>query len=491
MKSSHLFYNINHHSMKFKIFGLLFFLASIVSSAQVAKAQTDDAVFDMQQCIDYAVEHSTDMKNAILDEQSADSKVRETIGIGLPQVNGSVSVQKSPTLQRFYGQYSPNSTIGPTADQALQAGINDGDVFAAENFFQLKGAGDANLSINQLIFNGSYIVGLQASNTYKELSIKQKIKTKGDVTSDVAKSYFNVLINQDRLRLFEANLARLDTLYHNTVEMQKSGFAEQIDVDRLKVSLNNLKSEQENVKNLNILSMRLLKFQMNYPLDQQLKLSGSIEDVLSMSIGEIREDVAYMDRPDYQVLMTNRKLQELNIKNKYAEALPSIGAFATLGYSTQSPTFTGLFSTESNFSAVSGIGPDQWYKYSTVGLRLSWNLFSGMQRSFQIQQEKIELEKLENNIDQFEYAINMEVKEAALTLENALQKFEVQKENTELAERIFRITQLKYEEGVGSNFEVVEADSALKEAQTNYYNSLFEAIIAKIDLNMALGRNDQ
>ncbi len=477
--------------MKLNILGLLLGLSSTWAFGQTDQVEIKIPVYDLQQCIDYAVSNATGMQNAILDEQSATSKVRETIGIGLPQVTGSVSVQKSPTLSRFYSQYGPNSPFGPTADQAQQAGIKDGDVFAAENFFQLKGSGDANLSINQLIFNGSYIVGLQASNTYKELSIKQKEKTKGDITADVAKSYFNVLINQDRLKLFDINMARLDTLYRNTIQMQKNGFAEQIDVDRLKVSLNNLRSEQDNMRNLSTLSMRLLKFQMNYPLDQPLELSGSIEDVLSMPVGDISEDVTYEDRPDYQVLLTNRKLQELNIKNKYAEALPSIGAFASLGYSTQSPTFTGLFKTEAGFSETSGIGPDQWYNYSTFGLRLNWNIFSGMQRSFQIQQQKIELEKLENNIDQFETAINMEVKEAALSLENALQKFEVQKENKELAERIFRITQLKYEEGVGSNFEVVEADSALKEAQTNYYNALFEAIIARIDLNMALGQNDK
>ena len=99
-------------------------------------------------------------------------------------------------------RYNPDAGIGPTPDQAAQAGINPGDVFAAQNFFQLQSAGDANLSINQLIFNGSYIVGIQASNAYKELSVKQANKTKGDIAADVAKSYFNVLINKDRLKSF-------------------------------------------------------------------------------------------------------------------------------------------------------------------------------------------------------------------------------------------------------------------------------------------------
>jgi len=121
---------------------------------------------------------------------------------------------------------------------------------------------------------------------------------------------------------------------------------------------------------------------------------------------------------------------------------------------------------------------------------LSWNVFTGFQKRQQIQQEKLNLEKINNSIDQFEYMINIELKEAGLTFENALQKFEVQKENVELADKVFRITQAKYEEGVGSNLEVVEADSDLKEAQTNYYNTLFEVILAKIDLNRAKGEQE-
>ncbi|MFY0600848.1 MAG: TolC family protein [Cyclobacteriaceae bacterium] len=470
--------------MNIRLITILIFLVPIFLSAQ-------EKTFSLEDCIEYALENATDVKNAILDEELAEAQIKETIGIGLPQISGTVVAQKSPTLQRFYGQWSPNSSIGPNADQAQQLGIEEGDVYAAENFFQLQSAGDASLSINQLIFNGSYIVGLQASRVFKELSVNQKEETAGQRKADVAKAYFNVLVNEDRLKLFAGNLARLDTLYRNTVELNKNGFAEEIEVDRLKVSLNNLKSEEDNLKNLNILSMRLLKFQMNYPINQPLKLSGKIEDVLSRSIVGVTDEVVYNDRADYRVLIENKKLQELNLKNKYAEALPTIGAFANLGYSTQSPDFTGLFSTRSDFSEAGGVGPDGWYKYSSIGLRLNWSIFTGLQRNYQIQQQKIELKKIDNSLQEFESLIEVQVKEAELTFTNAMQKFEVQKENAELAEKIFRISQTKYEEGVGSNLEVVEADSALKDAQANYFNALFEAIVAKIDLNRALGREEE
>ncbi|WP_258104838.1 TolC family protein [Marinoscillum sp. MHG1-6] len=476
-----------------KLIALVVLLGPTMVMAQGENAAT---AFSLQDCIDYALQNAIDVQNAKLDEQSAEFKVKETVGIGLPQVTGNVTVQKSPTQQRFFSTYNPPqpgeeqgfSFISEEDAQSL--GMEAGDVFAAQNFFQLKSNGNASLGVNQLIFNGSYIVGLQASRAFKELSIRQTSHIEGERAATVAKAYFNVLINEDRLKLFSSNVDRLQVLYDNTVQMQKNGFAEQIDVDRIRVSLNNIESEEENFKNLLNLSISLLKFQMNYPLDQPLELSGTIEDVLSMSVSNAEPVLDVDNRRDYQVLLANKRLQELNIKNKYAEALPFISGFATLGYSTQSGSFGGLFRTESDFNEVPGLGPDQWYGYSVFGLRLGWNIFTGFQRSYQIQQQKVALAKMENSIDEMENAINIEVEDASSTFSNALEKLDVQRENMELAQRISNITQIKFEEGVGSNLEVVDANNSLKEAQTNYYNALFEAVIAKIDLSRALGTTE-
>jgi outer membrane protein TolC len=467
--------------------GRILMMLMAISTITVAQEQSK-SVFTVYECIDYAVENAASMKNARLNERSAEARVKETIGLGLPQVSGSVAVQHSPTLQRFFSQYnSAGGGFGITANDAAQLGVQDGDVYAAENFFQLQSAGDANLSINQLIFNGSYIVGLQASQAYKDLSIKQKEDTEGRIAVAIGKAFFSVLINEDRLKLYDANIGRLDTLYRNTNEMYKNGLAEQLEVDRLKVSLNNLTTERANFMDLTKLSRQLLKFQMGYPMDEEIELSGSILEMLKEEIGPIDGDVTFEDRPDYRVLMANKKLQELNIKNKYAESLPTLGAFATLGMSTQSPTFSGIFKTESGFGEQQGVGPDSWYNYSNVGLSLRWNLFTGLQRNFQIQQEKIALEQIENNVELMQNQINLEVMDAGITFSSALERLDVQRENIELAERVFNNSKIKYEEGVGSSLELVDADRSLKEAQTNYYNTIFEAILAKIDLDSAKG----
>lgn len=452
-------------------------------------AQETSGSFTLDDCVEYALKNSVDAKNALLDEQIATARVKETVGIGLPQVSGSVSVQQSPTQPRFFTQYTAGGgSFFITDEQASQMGLSDGDVVALRNIFQLKGAGDANLSINQMIFNGSYFVGLQASKAYKELSVKNSNQTSEDIVMSVSKAYYNLLIAREQLSLVNANLNRLDTLYRNTLAMYENGFAEKIDADRLKVTLNNLKVNRENIENLNDLSMRLLKFQMNFPFDEELTIGGSLEDEAMQKV-ELpeAENWDYSNRPDYQVLQANYELQKLNIKNKYAEAIPMISAFANLGYSTQSPNFGGLFATNTDFEDQNGVGPDKWYGYSTLGLSLKWNMFTGLQRNYQIQQEKLSLSKIENGFEVLERSIELDIKRAQDNLDNALSRLEVQKENAELAEYIFNISQIKYQEGVGSNLEVIEADTSLKEAQTNYFSALYDAIIAQLELKKALG----
>jgi len=330
----------------------------------LANAQTETATlttakgFTLNDCIEYAINNAVSVKNARLDQEIADAKVRETIGIGLPQVNGSASVSYAETQPRFFGQYDPNSDFFGLGNVP---GIQPGDVAAAQNFFQLKGSGDASVSINQLIFNGSYIVGLQASQAYKDLAIKSYNQSEEELILNISKAYYNLLINRERVELYESNIARVDTLYSDTRAMYENGFAEKIDVDRIKVSLNNLVTERDNFIRLVDLSERLLKFQMNYPLDKEIEISETMSTTILEAEIEMAEDWDYSKRPDYQVLLANEKLQQLNIKNKYAESLPVISAFANLGYSTQSPTFGGIFTTNSGFDEQPNVGPDKWY----------------------------------------------------------------------------------------------------------------------------------
>ena len=187
-------------------------------------------------------------------------------------------------------------------------------------------------------------------------------------------------------------------------------------------------------------------------------------------------------------LETNKRLQELNVKNQYAGALPSINAFATLGYSTQSPNVSGLFKTNSGINDEGGVGPDKWYNFSQIGVSLNVPLFTGLQRNFKIQQEKLTLIKVENGFRSLKNGIDLDIKKSSIQFENALNTLTSQKENMDLAGKVTRVTRIKYEQGVGSNLEVVDAENSLRQAQTNYYSALFDAMIAKVDLDKAYGK---
>jgi outer membrane protein len=485
------FLTSNHMNLKssWKIFLVAMLLVAGQLSAQDnGGTGASGGPLSLEQCIDYALANSINAQNATLDEQIAAAKVKETVGIGLPQISGSASVNHNQKLQRFFSQYYPGSPFGPTEQDAIQYGVNQGDVFAAPNFFQLRSSGDVSATINQIIFNGSYIVGLQASNTYKELSQKTTEQTREAIVEQVTKAYYSVLINKERMQLFDANIARVDSLLKNTRALNISGFAEKIDVDRIQVSFNNLVTERDKFNNMNALGLALLKFQMNYPMEQSIDVAGTIQDIQLDPIEKLDgSDWDYKNRPDYKVLQVNKRLQELTIKNLYAESLPSLNAFATLGYGTQSNGVGGVFKTNSGFGENDDFGPDKWYDYSQFGLRLNVPIFGGLQRTYKIQQEKLTLQKLDNGFKSLENLIDLEIQQSYLNFDNAQKSLASQEENMELAESIARVTKIKYEQGVGSNLEVIDAENSLRNAQTNYYSALYDAIVAKVDLDKAKG----
>jgi outer membrane protein TolC len=442
--------------------------------------------FTLEQCIQYALENSVNVKNAVLDERIATARVKETIGIGLPQVNGSASVMHNQKLARFFATYSENSFF--FGGQPIP-GVNEGDVVAAQNFFQLKSSGSASLAVNQILFNGSYLVGLQASNAFKELRTKTTGQTKEQLIAAVTKAYYLALVNRERISLFDANIARVDSLFSNTKALNANGFAENIDVDRIQVTMNNLTTERDKFIKLQELSVELLKFQMNYPMDSKLEIVGNIsEQVAQVDLNSYLTDWDYKNRWDYQVLETNRKLQSLNLKNQYAANLPSLVAFANMGYSTQSPTVGGIFKTNTSISDNGSLGPDKWYSFSNFGVSLSVPIFSGLQRNYKIQQEKLTLQKIENGVKNFQAGIDLEIKSSTIMYQNSIQSLQSQQRNMDLAKNVARVTKIKYEQGVGSNLEVINAEASLKEAQINYYNALYDALVAKTDLDKAFGK---
>lgn len=190
------------------------------------------------------------------------------------------------------------------------------------------------------------------------------------------------------------------------------------------------------------------------------------------------------------MLDVQRRLQELDIKNKFSASLPSLSAFFNFGYSTQSPDIGGLFKTESSVASTALYGPDKWYNHSNFGITLNVPIFSGLQRNYRMQQARLSLLKIENSYSSLKQSIDLSIQQNTTTFKNSLETLRSQEENMELAEKVARVTKIKYEQGVGSSIEVTDAESSLREAQVNYYNALYDAILAKIDLDKAYAKID-
>ncbi|MDQ2657877.1 MAG: TolC family protein [Bacteroidota bacterium] len=473
----------------FRIFIITITVPALVAAQEAAPVS---GKLTLEECIQYALKNSVNIKNAVIDEEIADARVKETRGIGLPQIDATVGVLHNQKLPRFFAQYfTPVEGQESFFDLSGVPGIEDGDVVGLPNFFQLRSSGNATLSITQILFNGSYLVGLKAASAYRELSIRSTRQSREQLVQQVTKAYYAVLINKDRMKLFDNNIARVDSLLKTTQALNKNGFAEGIDVDRIQVTLNNLIAERDKFYNLQELAVHLLKFQMNYPMGQPIDVAGDIADlqVDESLLQQYELNWDYTKRSDYALLEANRNLQQLDVRNKFSTALPSLSAFANLGYSTQSPNIGGIFRTETKgVNDTPEYGPDKWYSSTSFGLNLNIPIFSGLQRSYRLQQAKLNLMKVENSFTSLKSAIDLEIKQAAISYLNAIKSLESQRANTALAENIARVTKIKYEEGVGSNLEVIDAEAALKEAQTNYYNALYDALIAKVDLDKAYGK---
>jgi outer membrane protein len=467
---------------------LMFSVPVLAQQPQQGAGAQQGQAFTLEQCIQYALDNSINVRNALLDQQIASARVKETRGIGLPQIDGAITLMHNQKLPRFFIQYDADAP--GFFDLSGVPGIQNGDVVAAQNFFQLPSNGSAAVSVKQLLFSSQYLVGLKAANTYTELSDRKAEQTKEETIQKIIKAYYAVLISKDRIQLFDNNISRVETLLKNTTALNENGFVEGIDVDRIKVALNNLRSERDKFYNLQELFYQLLKFQMNYPMNSPIDIIG---DIASLQVDEnllssYAVDWNYSQRPDYKVLETNKKLQELNIKNKYSASIPNIAAFANFGYSTQSPDIGGIFKTNSGVEETDQIGPDKWYPNIAFGLSLNIPIFSGLQRTYQIQQEKLSLMKIENGFTSLKSAIDLDIKQSAINYLNAIKSLKSQDENKTLAANIARVTKIKYEEGVGSNIEVIDAESALRDAQINYYNALYDALVAKVDLDKAYGK---
>ena len=397
------------------------------------------------------------MLNAALDIDYAETQVNELKAQGLPQVSGSADFShtfKIPT------QIIPGDFVGqPGTTIATQFGVP----------FNVN----VGVGASQLLFDGTFFLGLKAASEFVNISKLSASASEIDIKEGVTKAYYMALISQQNIGQLSASLANIKKLQSETEQLYKAGFAEKLDVDRLTLSVSNLEININKLQNQAKLAKQLLLNTIGVDVNQELTLTSKIPgEPTSDSYAAVFNPE---NRIEIKLIDQQQELNQLNLKRYKMGYFPSIYGNFSYGSST--------FASDGKFGELG----DDWYGNGRYAVSLNVPIFDGLYKKAKMDQAKIDFKKTENTKQQALLGMNLQVGQAKTNYLNALKTIELQKKSQDLAESIFNTTKIKFKEGIGSSFEMINAESELTQANTNYLIALYELNVARIDLNKALG----
>ena len=430
------------------------FCSFMCSFGMFAQSKTSDTMsMTLSQAIDYAMTNNPDLKNAYADIAIADQTVKEVKAIGIPQVRGQINFQDAIQKQVFV---FPINGVGTP--------IRIGNTYTTQ----------AAINVSWLLLDGTYFLGLKAAKEFTGMSKKISSKTEADIKIDVAKTYFLALIANENISLLDASCQTLTKTYNQVKALNKEGFTESLDVDRIRLQLNNLEISKQKLKDQYSIVLGLLKAKIGLEQDINIKLSDNISDLNSrFNVADTSTTVDLNKRSDFQILKQQLVLNKMDVKRYQYGKLPNLaGAFTV---------------QQSNFGEK--IDYSNWYGNSFLALQANIPIFGGFANDARIQKARIQQLKTENTIHKVENMIDLEVQQTKLKYLRAMEYVVQQTENLELAKRIVNITNIKYNEGVGSNLELTTSIQDLKTTQTNYLSAVYDLLVAKLDFQVALGQS--
>jgi len=437
--------------------------------------------FSLVQAREYALKNSPLIKNADIDIDIAKKKIWETTAMGLPQLSGALSYNNMidvPTtlLPDFispavYGVLMKEGLIMPG-----QMPTGEPQYFPAQ--FGTQHNASWNFQASQLIFNGAYIVGLQASRIFLNISKQSHIKTTYQIIDNVSSSYYLVLIADESVKILESSYNNLLKSLNEMQKMKEVGLIEETDVDQLKITTVNIKNTINNLNRQSEISKRLLKFQMGMPLDKEIELSEKLDDIiLTINFNSLINDEFIIENNiDYQLLLTQEKLISLNLKRENTTFMPNVVGFYTYQKSAMRNSFD-IFEKDKD-----------WFPSSILGISIEVPLFSSGLRLAKVQQAKLELLKIQNTIEQLSDGLQIEYDVARNSYLTAYESYLASKNNYELSLKIYERWQVKFKEGLASSAELTMQQNQYLTAQSNYYNSIFELLSAKIKIERLLNK---
>ena len=453
----------------FLLVAVFLFTGFAVQAQQIKPATTDTMTFSLQQAIEFSEQNNLNVKNAVLDLESAKKQVWEYTSMGLPQINGDANYQnifKVPLIS-FGPQldYSKLPSETPLTKQDFLNSLVD----AGGLPLGVKENVTWDLTVSQLIFSGQYLVGLQASRILKELSEQALTKSKFDTRSSVSQSYYLVLVSEEGLKILKKSLDAVDKILEDMTAMNQQGLIESTDVDQIRINKTNIENLVRSTSASAQLAYRLLKFQLGLNLDQPIALTDSLSELIDRSNFKLSLDNEFNinNNIDYRIMMTQENLSLMNLKNQKSTFLPTISAVYRHQELLNKPEFNFNFP---NMLQVS----------------LTLPIFSSGMRLARVGEAKIALEKTSNQREMVQQNLTIGYQQAKINYNKAVNDYRSLKENLALTEKVYNQTLVKYKEGVSSSLELTQAQNQYLTNESSYYNAILNLFNAKTALERLL-----
>jgi outer membrane protein len=433
---------------------LTFTLFALSINAQETKKSY---TFTLQQAIDYALEYNYSVINSGRDIEAARQKKWETTAMGLPQINAGVD-------------YTNNFVLQKSVIPAEFAGGKPGDYI--EVAFGTKHTMIARSTLSQLIFDGSYIVALQASKTYLKYYENAKQRTDIDIKEMVINSYGNVLLAKENITILEKNIASLQKTLNDTKAIYTNGLIEEESVEQLQITLGSLESTLNYNKRLLDITYQMLKINLGIELNETVTLTDRLEDltIQNMDLAFSKTEFDVNNNINFKIASNFEEQRTLEYKLQKSKALPSLAANINFGYTAFKDEFQ-FFTKNQN-----------WFNYSNVGVSLNVPIFSSLARSSRTQQAKIALDQAKTQLSETEQKLKLQYATAKSEYEYSIADYETAKNNLRLSERIEKKQQIKFTEGLSTSFDFNDAQRQLYSNQQKYLQTMITIINKKASL---------
>jgi outer membrane protein TolC len=442
--------------MKFRY--LLILLISLNSTAQETP---QDYSFSLEEAITFGMENNYSSVNAQKDIEIALKQKWEIISQGLPQISAT-------------GDYQ-NYLKQPVT--LLPAEITGGEpgTFTPVTFGTQQNI-NATATWNQLIFDGSYIVGIQSAKTLLQISENAKTKTDLEIKKAVINAYGNVLLAEENVAILQKNVENVQKNYDETNEIYKNGLAEQEDVEQLEITLLNLKNNLSRSRRMRDIAYEMFNLTLGIPVEIPVNLTEELDNLAMryFDLKLLQEEIPVEENIDYRIAANTAASREIEVKLEKSKALPSLSGFLNYGVQGFSQEFT-FFNED-----------QEYFAQSIFGVSLNIPIFSSGMRNSRTQQKQIAYEQAMVELKQTENEVKRQINSAKSDYEFSLENYQAQKKNLELAERIEKKNQIKFFEGIASSFELSEAQRQLYQAQQDFLQSMLNVITAKVELENLL-----